>query len=74
MNDLIWTGYSWWGQRIYIEATKDPETNAALKSTFKDYFRKTAPLYFSREDVQICLKLIQGDKKEQLGLFDDKTK
>lgn len=53
--ESFYTGLSFCGQKILLESAGDKKIDAALKSTFKDDYRRTAPLRMAREDVQIVL-------------------
>lgn len=55
-TDKIDTGIRFFGQKIYLESSGKPVVDAALKSTFKDDYCKTAPLEIRRIDAQVILK------------------
>jgi len=55
MADYIYTGVHFFCQKIFIESTGDKEIDKAIKSTFKDEYKKAAPLTMIRDDVQITL-------------------
>jgi len=53
---MIDTGLKYLGQKILLESSGRKDIDKALKSTFRDDYRRTAPLEIAREDVQILLK------------------
>lgn len=66
MKDQIYTKLRWCGQRIYIEATDNKFVNAALVTTFKDDWRKTAPLDMSRADVKLVTAWARNKPRKNL--------
>ena len=56
VSKMIYTGFKFFGLKIYIESTGDKEVDKAIRSTFKDDYCKTAPLSMSRADVQMVLE------------------
>ncbi|KKK77348.1 hypothetical protein LCGC14_2854530 [marine sediment metagenome] len=55
-NDIIFTGIRFFGQKIYIESTRDSKVDEALVSVFKDDYRKTSPLDMNRPDSKVILE------------------
>lgn len=75
-GNLINSGIKFFTQRVYIESTGDKDTDAAMKSVFKDDYDNTGPLELRREDVQVCLawrnrEVVKPMKQVQPTLFSE---
>jgi len=68
MAKYIYTSIHFCCQKIFIESTGDKDTDKAIKSIFKDHYRKTAPLRMARNDVQIALAW----RNRKLGIVNGK--
>ena len=53
--NTVYTGLKFFGQKIYVESTGDAEVDTAMKTVFKDDYRRTAPLRMQRRDVSLVL-------------------
>ena len=62
--ELLYTKLKFFGQKIYLQATKDKIVNDALKTLFYDSYTRTKPLEMRREDVQIVLAYTRKDEAE----------
>ena len=60
---MKYTGLKFVGQKIFIESTGHDDVDAAIKTTFKDHYRRTAPLEMRRADVQLICKWGRGEIK-----------
>lgn len=74
---MIDTGIKFFGLKIYLDSTNEPEVDKAAKSVFKDHYLRTAPLTIAtRPDCQIMLEWGRRNKlptkqiSEQMGLFE----
>ena len=68
------TGIRFFGLKIWLDSTGEPEVDKAAKSVFKDHYLRTAPLTIAtRPDCQIMLKWGKSPTKQlqgQGGLFE----
>lgn len=68
---MIKTGQKFFGLKIMLDSTGIDEVDAALKTMFKDQYRRTAPLSVLRPDCQVVLAWVRGDISKKDTLFDD---
>ena len=60
---MIKTGLKFFNLNIWLDSTGDAKIDMAVKSIFRDDYRKTRPLALSRNDVQIVLNW--ADKRKE---------
>ena len=64
-HNQIDTGIKFFGLRILLDSTGEPEVDKAAKSVFKDDYMKTAPLTIAmRPDVQLLLSWSQAGRAD----------
>lgn len=56
-------GFRWMGQRLYLESTGMEKVDDAMKTTFCDDWRRTAPLTVTRADCKLVLAWSRGEIK-----------